>query len=138
MRDSAKYNDIGILIIRLVLGLFFVFLYGAPRLLGGPEQWRLVGYGMHYFGIYFLPGVWGFIAVCSEFLGGILLVLGLYFRQASFFLFMTMFVASISELVNRGISGAAHPIELAFIMLSFMFTGPGKYSLEYKFQRRRR
>lgn len=137
MRDSAKYNDAGLLIIRLVLGLFFVLLYGGPRLLGGPEHWELVGNSMNYFGIYFLPGVWGFLAVCSEFLGGILLILGLYFRQASFFLFITMFVASVSELVNGGITAAAHPIELAFIMLGFMFIGPGKYSLEYKFQKRR-
>lgn len=38
MRDSAKNKDIGLLIIRVVLGLFFVLLYGGPRLLGGPER----------------------------------------------------------------------------------------------------
>lgn len=136
MRASSKNLDIGLLIIRLILGIAFVFVYGGPRLLAGPHHWHEIGLNLKYFGIYFLPGIWGFIAVGTEFLGGILILLGLYLRPVAVFLAITMFVASVSQIYNAGWSGAINPIVLMFVIIGLFFTGPGKYRLIVKNNRR--
>jgi len=121
-----KKKDIGLLIIRLGLGIMFV-IHGYPKLLQGPELWVKVGSAMQVFHINFAPAFWGFMASASEFFGGILLILGLFFSPACLFLFITMFVASSMHLSSgQGIGNASHAIELAVVFFGLFFTGPGK------------
>ncbi len=88
-----KYRDVGLLILRVGFGIMFMF-HGAPKLFGGPERWGKLGAAMGNFGIDFLPAFWGFMASFSEFFGGILLILGLFFRPACILLTLTMIVAA--------------------------------------------
>ena len=86
---------------------------------------------MAIFGIEFLPVFWGFMASFSEFIGGICIILGLFFRPICLLLTITMTVASIRH-VSRGdgLRGASHAIEDGIVFLSLIFIGPGKYSLD--------
>ena len=58
----AKYRNTGLLLMRVGLGVMFVF-HGYPKLLGGPDKWVEIGSATKYAGIHFLPKFWGFMAV---------------------------------------------------------------------------
>lgn len=125
------YTDLGLLILRLGIGVMFI-LHGFPKIAGGVEKWTALGGSMNNFGVDFFPTFWGFMAALSEFGGGILLVLGIGFRLACFLMFSTMFVA-LTFHFNRGdgIQGASHAIESAIIFVSLFLTGPGKYKVKF-------
>ena len=83
-RFLDKYRDIGLLILRVGIGIMFV-LHGLPKLISGSETWTMLGGSMKALGLGFAPTAWGFMAALSEFAGGILLTLGFFFRPACFF-----------------------------------------------------
>ena len=134
-----RYRDAGLLILRLGMGLFYMFEHGMDKLLGGPEQWQGLGERAEYVGIEFLPGMWGFMASFAEFFGGLLLILGLFFRPAAFLLLCTMIVATAFH-IGSGIGSPVHSGKMAVLFFSLLFIGPGKYSLDNYFwpSRRRR
>ena len=125
------YNqNLAILILRIGIGFMFI-LHGWPKFIGGPEKWLSLGeFGMRSIGINFLPTFWGFMAVFSEFFGGIHLILGLFTRFFSTLLFVTMIVATMTHIAD-GIMEASHAIESSIIFLALIFMGAGKYSLDY-------
>lgn len=94
---------------------------------------------MGHLGIHFAPMFFGFMAGVTEFFGGLFLLFGLFFSPSIVFLFIVMIVATIKS-VTSGASFAtySHSIEIGIVMLSLMFIGPGKYSLDRKLQKRRR
>src|SRR3989339_2123980 len=87
-----KNSDLGILVMRTVIGTSFVFLHGFSKISGGLESWRKIGMATANVGIHFSPAFWGFMAACSEFFGGICLILGLFFRPAAFLILCVMTV----------------------------------------------
>ena len=126
----AKFADLGLLIVRLGVGGSFL-MHGSPKFFGGPERWAKIGGVMDLVGISFLPTFWGFMAAFAEFGGGILMILGFYFRPAMLLLTITMFMALRFHL-SKGdpYSDYSHAMELAFVFLSLLFVGPGKYSID--------
>lgn len=125
-----KHKDLGLLILRLGIGSMFIF-HGAPKIFGGPESWKSLGMAAASVGINFIPILWGLLAAISEFVGGICLILGLFFRPACIFLTIVMAVAASMHLnKGDGLSGASHAIEDGIVFLSLIFIGPGKYSLD--------
>ena len=132
-RNDYPKLHLGLLLMRIGLGITFV-LHGWPKLTGGPEGWAGIGGAMAIWGIDFAPTFWGFMAGISEFGGGILLLIGLFFRPACVFLFITMVVAATMHIKNGDtFSDYSHAVELAIVFFSLLFTGPGKYSLDYNF-----
>ena len=128
--DSKNRLDIALLILRLGIGFLFI-LHGYPKMMGGIEKWAGLGsYGMGSLGIHFFPVFWGFMAAFSEFVGGIMVLLGLYIRYFSVLLIITMLVATCSHLVGGdGIMGASHAIESAVVFTCLFILGPGKYTV---------
>ncbi len=127
-----KHRHTGLLILRIGLGCMFLF-HGAPKLFGGPEKWEQIGMAMAVLGIGFIPTFWGLMAAISEFIGGICLILGLFFRPACTLLAITMMVAAASHLSRgEGLGGASHAIEDGIVFLSLILIGAGKYSLDEK------
>ncbi len=126
----SKYKDFGLLFLRIGIGGRFIF-HGAPKMFGGPEIWERVGASMAIVGIKFVPVFWGFMASFSEFIGGICIILGLFFRPACILLAITMTIAASGHLSRgEGRRRAAHAIENGIVFLSLIFIGPGKYSLD--------
>jgi putative oxidoreductase len=64
----SKYRNTGLLIIRIGLGAMFM-LHGYPKLLGGVEQWELIGGAIKYTGIDFLFVLWGLLGFNRNFWG---------------------------------------------------------------------
>ena len=140
MPDRAqKYQDLGLLILRIGVGLSYVFLHGWGKMFGGPERWERTGSAVSAVGIDFGHTFWGFMAAFSEFAGGILIVLGLFFRPACILIFITMSVAAAGDITGEeGIKGSAHPLKMAFVFLGLTAIGPGKYSVDYWLSKRRK
>ncbi len=129
----GKYRNTGLLILRLGIGTMMI-IHGFPKLAGGMEMWTGVGKSMGLIGINFLPTFWGFMAAATEAIGGLFLILGLFFRPVNILLVFTMIIASLVHFSNpkEGINEASHAIELAIVFFSLIFIGPGKYSMDKK------
>lgn len=128
----GKYRNTGLLIIRIGLGTMFM-LHGYPKLLGGPEQWEVIGRAMKHLGITFAPAVWGLLSGLTETFGGFLILLGLAFRPVCMFLTFNLFVAALMHLKSgEDFMSASQAIENAFMFLGLIFIGPGKYSVDKK------
>jgi len=125
-----KYRDFGLLILRVGIGIMFMY-HGFPKIIAGPESWTNLGGALSEIGFVILPTFMGFMAALSEFAGGLLLILGLFTRPACLFLFITMIVAALVHLLGGDSFGeASHAIESAIIFFSLILIGPGKYSLD--------
>ena len=137
MKLPPYSTDFGLFILRLGIGVMFVF-HGLPKLLGGPSGWESLGsYGMPFLPEGLLPTAFGFLAMAAELGGGVLLALGALHRLACVGLFATMVVAFSTKLgdisgVDNFAQAAGWPLELAIVFLALFFTGPGRYALGSK------
>lgn len=130
-RRNSK--DIGLLIIRVVLGTTMIAFHGVPKIMGGVETLEKIGSSMRYIGINFLPVVWGGVAAAVEVIAAALFILGLWTRPASALLATTMLVATIYHLSEgHGLARSSHTIELLAVFLAFCFIGAGRYSVDKK------
>ena len=132
---------VGLLVVRLGVGLSTLIFHGWGKITGGPDLWARYGTHMGNLGITFLPGFWGFMAAFAEFGCSILLILGIFFRPAATLLAFTMLVAVLrhvnlpDDARGAGWGGASHALELFAVFLGLLFTGPGRYTI-IKFFRR--
>jgi len=128
---DGKFKDLGILIIRIGLGLSYIFIHGGKKILGGPEGWANTGKAISNFGIQFMPAFWGFMAAFAETFGGLLMIVGLFFRPAAALIIITMIVAASNHIAKGDpFARAAYPIELMIVFIGLLFIGAGKYSLD--------
>jgi putative oxidoreductase len=127
-------RNLGLLVIRLGIGLIMLVAHGYGKLTGGTETWAFVGTGVQSLGIGFAPAFWGFMAAFAEFVCSILIVLGVLFRPAVLMLAFTMLVAVLFHLnlppdnPNAGWSGASHALAFFVVYIGLFLTGPGKYA----------
>ncbi|NIP30820.1 MAG: DoxX family membrane protein [Candidatus Dadabacteria bacterium] len=131
----TKNKDLGLLILRIGVGLSMMIFHGFGKLKGGPELWEKIGGNMSNLGIDFFPVFWGFMAAFSEFFASFFIIVGFFFKPATALLIFTMFVAILRHLSlpdgssGAGWSGASHALELLVVYLALFFTGPGKYKI---------
>jgi len=131
---KSMLNDFGLLFLRLGIGLSYFAVHGLPKISGGPERWERIGNAVSYFGIEFVPGLWGLLAAIAETGGGILIILGFVFRPALLMVIITMIVAATQHLAKGDpFSKAAYPMEMAVVLIALFIFGPGRYSLQHYF-----
>ena len=133
-KSLGKYSSSASLILRIGLGLTFVFAHGLPKVLEGPEGWAGTGRAMASLGITFAPTFWGALACFGELIGGVLLLVGLFTRPVAMFLLSILLVAAAQNVVNAGSlrGGRAHPIDAGTGLLALIVLGAGTASLDYK------
>ena len=133
--NLGNYKNFGLLIIRVGLGIMFIY-HGFPKLQGGVKTWEMIGGATGNVGIHFWPVVWGLIAALTEAVGGFLLIIGLAFRPVCLLLLIDLIVAALFHLHQTGPQGglmaASHAIEDAIVFAGLLFVGPGKYSADKK------
>lgn len=130
--DLDKHRDKGLLLLRIGIGIMFIF-HGFPKLTAGPEVWTRLGGALSAMGINVAPAFMGLMAALAETAGGALLILGLFTRPACFFLLCTMVVAALMHILNGDpFAKYSHAVESAVLFFSLLFIGPGRFSLDQK------
>jgi putative oxidoreductase len=132
LKFLGKYRDAGLLFMRLGLGVAFI-IHGLPKLTGGPKVWAGVGAAMGNIGIHRWPEVWGFLASVTEGIGGVLLILGAFYRPVCLLLAFTMTLATLqlsSDAKTRNFNTYSHPLKMAVVFLGLAFVGPGRLSVD--------
>lgn len=125
-----KFKDFGLLILRAGVGLSMA-AHGWPKLAGGEAKWEKLGRTMEVIGIDFAPVFWGLMAGLAEFIGGLLVAIGLFTRPAAALVCFTMLIAVLMHVdAGHTYTKTSHSLELFFVYFGLIFVGPGKYSLD--------
>jgi putative oxidoreductase len=125
----AKYREVGLLLIRISIGLLFI-LYTAPALIGGPKAWGHFGAGASHFGLHSHVQVWGFLGALLGCLGGILMIFGFLFRIGVLLVLVVAIGHAIAVYEGPGFRAALPSIEMCIVLAGVLLVGPGKYSVD--------
>ena len=129
MQWLAKYRETGLLLMRVALGVLFIILTG-PVLLS-MSKWAPFGSAVRNIGLSSHFQFWGFLGALAGCLGGVLMILGLFFRPG---ILLALAITLIHTLGAVDRSGTLRPalgaIELCVILFGLLFVGPGKYSVD--------
>lgn len=126
--------DLGLLLIRLVVGLLFVG-HGAQKLFGWFDGYGPKGTGGWMESIGIKPGV--LVAVAAglmELTGGVLFAAGLLTPVAALLLVLTMLGAIVKVHARNGLwvtaNGMEYPLVLIVVAIGVALIGAGAYSLD--------
>ena len=125
----AKYSDAGLLLVRVSLGILFI-LYTVPALMGGPTAWTHFGAGARNWGLHSHFQLWGFLGALLGCVGGVLMIVGLFFRMGVLVLLLLAIGHAIGVKHGSGFRTALPSIEMCFVLAGILFVGPGKYSVD--------
>ena len=117
--------NLGLLVLRAVAGFSMAFAHGMGKIPPSEGLIRSAGEDMGFAGLFF---AWA--AGLSEFIGGILVGLGLMTRPAAFFNVVTMFVAFFIHHAADPFARKEKALLYLVIFLFILITGPGKHSLD--------
>ncbi|MEH7097278.1 DoxX family protein [Neobacillus vireti] len=126
--------NIGLLIIRLVIGVLFIG-HGAQKLFGWFGGYGLKGTGGWFESIGMKPGaMMALFAGLSELIGGILFTLGLLTPLAAILIAGTMLMAIIKVHGANGLwatsNGYEYNLTLLAVAIGIALIGPGQYALD--------
>jgi len=129
--------DVGLLILRLVVGALFVG-HGTQKLFGWFGGGGLQGTGQFYGSAGYRPGVpMAMLAGASEAGGGVLLVFGLLTPLGAAAIIGVMVNATFAVHWKNGLwntnGGFELPLVMAASAAALAFTGPGRWSLDRAF-----
>ena len=126
----------GAVLLRLVLGVAMVYngyskVLPATGLHGSPLA------AMEHFSRFVaslgLPPWLGYVSALTEFLGGILLLLGLFTRFSAFMVAINMTVALVTVNLHKGYASSEYTLALIAMALMLLFYGAGAASLDRRF-----
>ena len=125
--SSPLWQTAGLTLIRMTVGIFMIYhgmeVFSAEKM-SGYMQWDMFKNSSS-------AKTMVYVGKASEFVGGVLLFLGLFTRAAALLLAGTM--SYIAFFVGHGKiwSEDQHPFLFVLLALVFFFTGGGKWSADY-------
>lgn len=126
MRYLDRMQPLGLLVLRLVLGAVMT-AHGYQKLHGHIHEFT------GYIGNMGIPAWLGYVSMFTEFLGGILVIVGLFTRAAAFAIAIDLYVAIAKVHWKHGLLGAGgyeFPLALAAIAFALIFFGAGPIALD--------
>jgi putative oxidoreductase len=126
LRYLDKLQPLALLILRLVLGIIMIG-HGYSKVFGGLHHHVQMVSSLG------LPGWLAYFSAAAEFLGGILVVLGLLTRFAALAIAIDLVVAIVKVHWHNGLlgnGGYQFPLALAAIAIALIFFGAGPIALE--------
>lgn len=124
-----KHRDLGILIIRVGMGLGFLYFHGWSKLTAGVEGWTRMGGSMERLGITFGEPFWGFMIAFAESIGALMIAVGFLVAPMSLLLAIGMFVAWTGHIAS-GQGTPAHAFKNMMVFIGLVFVGGGRYSID--------
>lgn len=120
-----KFSDVALLVLRVFTGLAMAFGHGLSKV-QNPEKAIGAARGLAFP----VPEVFGWALIVAEFLGGILLALGLFTRPSAFLIACTMIVAAF--MAHASDPFARKEMALLYLTISILFlaTGGGRFSID--------
>ena len=128
MTFLSKYREAGLLILRVSLGCLFIYL-SAPALLGGAAKWAQFAAPLRHFGILSHLQWWGFAAALAQSIGGVLVLIGFFFRIGLILVLIRLLAYTIATW-KIGSLAAYTSLEMCIILASLLLIGPGKFSVD--------
>lgn len=128
---GSSTADLGLLLLRLFVGLSLAFAHGLGKL---PPSERFLA-GVEEMGFPF-PVVFGWAAAVSEFGGGILIALGLLTRPAAFFVAVTMAVAAFIRQAGDPFGERELALLYGMVAVALLLTGAGRYAIDARLRGR--
>jgi putative oxidoreductase len=126
LRYLDKLQPLALLILRLVLGIIMIG-HGYSKVFGGLHHHVQMVSSLG------LPGWLAYFSAAAEFLGGILVILGLLTRFAALAITIDLVVAIVKVHWHNGLlgnGGYQFPLALAAIAFALIFLGAGPIALE--------
>jgi putative oxidoreductase len=126
---SSSALDLGLLLLRIIpFGVLTIF--GAQKLFGAFGGSGLAGTEASFAQMGYHPALFfAILGGASEFLGGILLILGLLTPLGAA-MAMGVMINAIVAVSSKPLDTLGFPIVLGAVALALAFTGPGRYSLD--------
>ena len=125
----ATRHDVGLLLLRLFIGLRL--LYGV---IDNILSWdKMMEFSKFLSAQGFpVPTASAVISVYAQFVGGLLILIGYKIRFASAIIAVNFVVALLMVHLHDSIEGMTPALAMLFGALTFLFCGPGKYSVDKK------
>ena len=128
---TPLWLDGGLACIRFITGAMMIYhgweVFDAVKMDGYRKWLSDLNFPAHAFMAYLGKG--------SEFVGGILLLLGWFTRLAAIVIAITMTIVSFGMGHGKILTDDQHPFLFVVLAIAFFFTGPGKYSIDKLMQR---
>jgi putative oxidoreductase len=128
---TGPVGDIGLLLLRLFAGLALAFAHGINKLPPAEGFVNMIGgFGFP------APALFGWMSGLTEFVGGILLALGLFTRPVAALIVGNMIVAVVFG--HAGDPFGRRELALMFLVvaLMYLFVGAGRYAADTLLRRR--
>jgi putative oxidoreductase len=126
----GKYRETGLLLMRASIGLIFIILI-APVLWSGQGSWEHFGSAMRHLDFHSHYQFWGFVGAVFGCAGGVLMILGLFFRIGVLLTLAITLVHLVALWDSSGNFYSRLPaLEMAILLVSLLLVGPGKYSVD--------
>jgi len=122
-----RFQPWGILLLRLVLALSMI-AHGYQKVV--PHG--ALRHFTQYVTTLGLPYWLGYVSAYTEFVGGILIAVGLLTRFAAALVAVNMLVALVTVGIHQGFGIYNYILELAAIAIMLVLSGPGKASFDRK------
>lgn len=122
--SSSPLTNLGLTLLRIFAGIGMM-THGVSKV---PPSEQFIG-GVTNLG-FPLPALFAWAAGLSEFAGGVLLILGLFTRPASFFIAFTMVVALVGVHWSDPFAKKEMALLYLFIALAFLLMGANYWSVD--------
>lgn len=125
MRWLDRVQPLALLVLRLVLGAIMV-AHGYGKVFGGMSHYAQYIHGLG------LAGWLAYLSACTEFFGGMMVLLGLATRVGATLIFLNMLVALWKVHLHQPLRGGMEfPLSVAAIAFALIFFGGGPISVEW-------
>ena len=127
MRYLDRLQPLALLVMRLALGAV-MFVHGYHKVFGG------LHHHAQFVASLGLPAWTAYVSSFTEFLGGLLILLGLFTRVAAFAVCIDLAVAIVKVHLHNGLIGNGGyelPLALAALAFALIFLGAGPIAFDH-------
>jgi len=135
--SQERKINFGLLVMRVGLAVILL-IHSMPGLVGGVAYWKRVGTGLSFINVGFPPEVIGFVIMLLESLGALSLLFGYLFKTFSIVLVVIYCLYFFNYYTIGYRTLMLYSLSLASVFIGFVNTGPGRYSIAVKLEKRNR